>query len=92
VKKMASTATERSGKFENTRKTAHEKVDSLMDRTEDYAQRGADQLTSMQEKATQVRETVDTYVKDNPEKSVLIAAGAGAVVGALLAAALMRRR
>jgi ElaB/YqjD/DUF883 family membrane-anchored ribosome-binding protein len=89
---MASTATERGGKFENARKMAHDKVDNLMDRTEDYAQRGSDQLTSMKEKAAQVRETVDSYVKDNPEKSVLIAAGAGAVVGALLAAALMRRR
>jgi ElaB/YqjD/DUF883 family membrane-anchored ribosome-binding protein len=39
-----------------------------------------------------MRENVDGYIKENPEKSVLIAAGIGAVVGAIIVASMIRRR
>jgi len=39
-----------------------------------------------------MKDNVDGYIQKNPEKSVLIAAGVGVVVGAIIAAAMMRRR
>ena len=63
------------------RERTHHGVDKVMDRAED-----------LKYKALATRERVDGYIKEHPEKSVLLAAGVGAVAGAVLATALMRRR
>lgn len=46
---------------------------------------------SAREKAAESREKADDYIKGNPEKSILLAAGVGALV-ALVASALISRR
>jgi ElaB/YqjD/DUF883 family membrane-anchored ribosome-binding protein len=46
----------------------------------------------MHERAVHAREGVDGYIRENPERSVLIAVGVGAVIGGLFAAAVMRRK
>ncbi len=63
------------------RQRTHEGIDRVMDKAD-----------SAQENVLAARENVDGYIRENPEKSVLIAAGVGAVVGGLAVAALMRKR
>jgi len=65
---------------ETIRHKAHNDVDKIINKVE-----------SIEEKAITVRKNVDSYIRENPEKSVLLAAGIGAVVGAVLVAAMMRR-
>ncbi len=74
------------------RQRTHESVDRLMDKAESMRDSGAEKIARMKEHAIEMREDVDSYIRKNPEKSVLIAAGVGAVVGALIAAAMMRRK
>ena len=74
------------------RNRAHNGVDKIMDKAESLKEDGEEQLARLKEKATMVRGNVDGYIRDNPEKSVLIAAGVGVVVGAIFVAAMMRRR
>ena len=45
----------------------------------------SEQLALGKEKLSGARDRVATYIEDNPMKSVLIAVGAGALLGALLA-------
>lgn len=78
VKKMAN---DKHMENHGLRERTHESVDRLMDRAD-----------SVKEKAVSTKGNVDGYIQNNPEKSVLIAAGIGAVVGAILAAAMMKRR
>ncbi len=79
-------------KIERIRRKTHKGVDSIMDKAHDLGERGQENLERMKEGATTVRNNVDGYIKQNPEKSALIAAGIGAIVGAVLAAAIMRRK
>jgi ElaB/YqjD/DUF883 family membrane-anchored ribosome-binding protein len=74
------------------RQRTHDGVDKVYDKAEEIEESGREKIAYMKEKAMMAREDVDSYIRKNPEKSVLIAAGVGAVVGALVAAAFMRRR
>ena len=64
----------------------------VMDKAESMNEDAKETMEHIREKTGAVRENVDGYIKTNPEKSVLIAAGIGAVVGAIVTAAMMRRR
>ena len=81
-----------STKNSGVRQRTHDRVDKIMDKAESMKESGEKAMVRLKEKATMMRENANDYIKKNPEKSVLIAAGIGAVVGAILAAALMRRR
>lgn len=76
----------------NLRQKTHESIDKIMDKAEGIRESGKEELAHLKEKAMMMRDDVDSYIRKNPEKSVLIAAGVGAVVGAILAAAMMRRK
>jgi len=80
-----------SSKVFGVRQRTHEGVDKIMDKAESLNERGKEEIARLKEKASMMREDVDGYISKNPEKSVLIAAGVGVVLGAVLAAALMRR-
>jgi len=74
------------------RKRMHESVDKLMDQAESMNEFGKEEIIHLKEKAVAVKENVDGYIQKNPEKSVLIAAGVGAIVGALITATLMKKK
>ncbi|MFA6089730.1 MAG: hypothetical protein WC755_07760 [Candidatus Woesearchaeota archaeon] len=66
---------------ETIRQRTHDGVDKIMDRAE-----------NIQEKAIMMKENVDGYIKKNPEKSVFIAVGVGAIIGAIVTAVIMKRK
>lgn len=70
------------------------KVDS-MDKKEKIAhleEKVATMKKNVEEKAAVVKKKVDGYIKNNPEKAVLIAAGVGAVIGGIIGATIMRKK
>lgn len=77
---------------ETIRQRTHDRVDNIIDKAESMQESGKEAMTHLKEKAIIIKEDVDSYIRKNPEKSVLIAAGIGAVIGAVLAAAMMRRK
>jgi len=79
-------------KTSGLRQRTHKSVDKILDKAADIGERGKEAMDGLKEKAAAAKENVDGYIRKNPEKSVLIAVGVGAVVGALLAAAMMRRK
>ncbi|MFH1850664.1 MAG: hypothetical protein ABH879_10900 [archaeon] len=85
-------AKKNSNETNGLRQRTHDSVDKIMDKTESMSQSGKETMAHVKEKATKVRGNVDGYIKKNPEKSVLIAAGIGAVTGAVTAAAALMRR
>ena len=74
------------------RQRTHDSVDRIMDKAESIRDSGKESMARVKEKAVMMKQNVDSYIRKNPEKSVLIAAGVGAVVGAVSAAAMMRRK
>jgi ElaB/YqjD/DUF883 family membrane-anchored ribosome-binding protein len=74
------------------RQKTHDSVDKIMDKADDIRAKSTAELAHMKEKLELMRHNVDGYIKENPEKSVLIAAGVGVVVGTLITAIIMRRR
>jgi len=77
---------------ENMRKMTHDNVDKIMDKAQSMKESGMEQMAGLKEKGIEMKENVDGYIRKNPEKSVLIAAGIGVAIGALFAAAFMRRK
>jgi len=74
------------------RQRTHDGVDKVMDKAESISERSKIELANLKEKAIVMKESVDGFIRMNPEKSVLIAAGIGAVAGATVAAAMSRRK
>ncbi len=74
------------------REGAHNGVDKVMDKAESVRGGGKEAIANLKEKGMKMKENVDGYIQENPGKSVLIAAGAGVVAGALLAGTVMRRK
>jgi len=74
------------------RQKTHERVDKIMDRAESMRESSKEAIAGLKGKGVEMKGDLDGYIRKNPEKSVLIAAGIGAVVGALVLAALMRKR
>ena len=60
-----------------TKEASQEKLQQAKQTASEYLERGRD-------KAGQVEDTVVSYVREKPIKSVLLAAGAGALLGFLL--------
>ena len=74
------------------RQRTHDGVDRIMDKAASMRDSSKATMADLKVKATVMRENVDGYISENPEKSVLIAAGVGMVAGAIVASAMMRRR
>ncbi len=79
-------------KKSDLRQSAHDRVDDAMDRVEYLNERGQKAMSQAKAKMQELREGADSYIERNPEKSVLIAAGIGAVVGSIITASIVRRR
>jgi ElaB/YqjD/DUF883 family membrane-anchored ribosome-binding protein len=76
----------------NVRQKAHNGVNKMMDKAENIKDESKEEITSLKEKAIKARENVDGYISDNPEKSILMAAGAGLVAGAIATAVVMKKK
>lgn len=85
-------------KNENSKKEAeageraHKYVDTIYDKAGDIKDKYNEKMTQLKGKLTQTKHGVDGHIKNNPETSVLIAAGAGMLAGAIITALIMRRR
>jgi len=66
------------------RQTASQVRDSAADAFRDIKQRGEAVAGDIKHKADDLKHELEVYVRNNPTKSVLIAAGAGFVMGLLL--------
>jgi len=73
------------------RQKTHDSVDKVMDKAESIKKSGEKEIAHLKEKAVEVKKKVDGYIKENPEKAVLIAAATGAVVGAAVTAVLKKK-
>lgn len=73
------------------RERTHDSVDNIMDKAESINESGKKTIAHLEDKAVKIRGNFDGYIQENPEKSVLIAAGVGIVVGGLIVA-LMKKR
>lgn len=82
----------RETKVSGIRQKTHMGIDKIMDRAELMREGGKEAMIRLKEKATMMKESVNGYIQKNPKKSIAIAAGTGAIVGAMIAAAKMRRR
>ncbi len=76
----------------NVRRRTHDSVDKIMDKAESMRESGNEKMAYLKEKAMVVKENVDGGIRKNPKRSVLIAAGIGAVAGATAAAIVMRKK
>ncbi len=77
---------------ETIRQKTHDGVDKIMDKAESMRDSSKEKMAHLKEKAITMKDNADSYIRKNPEKSVLIAAGVGAVIGAIITASMMRRK
>lgn len=70
----------------------HRGIDKVMDKAESMNESRKEAVARLKEGSLHVKENVDGYIRRNPEKSVMIAAGVGAVAGAVITAAMMRKK
>lgn len=66
------------------RDKVHKKVDLVMDKAEGLNEKGMRTVENL-------RDNIDSNIQNHPEKSLLIAAGIGALIGAVIIASMMRR-
>ena len=74
------------------REKTHNGVDNLMDKAENVGEKGKEEIARLKGKAIMMRKNVDSHIQKNPERSVLIAAGVGAVIGVIFTTIFMRRK
>jgi len=74
------------------RQRTHERFDKMMDKAESMNESGREAMARLKDKVLVMRENFDNSIERNPEKSVLIAAGAGLALGLILATVMIRRR
>lgn len=79
-------------KISGIREGAHSGVDKVMDKAESVRDGGKEAIANLKEKGMEMKRNVDGYIQENPGKSVAIAAGVGAVAGALIAGAMIKRK
>jgi ElaB/YqjD/DUF883 family membrane-anchored ribosome-binding protein len=82
----------KSNEKDGLRQKTHEGVDNILDKAENVSQSGKDMITRVKKRVITIKENVNSYIKKNPEKSVVIAAGVGILSGAILTAILMRKK
>jgi ElaB/YqjD/DUF883 family membrane-anchored ribosome-binding protein len=76
-------------KMAYVRDKTHDGVDKVMDTVESIRDGGKEKIDDVKKTVVDARKNVDGYIKKNPEKSVLIAAGTGVVLGAVAVAGVM---
>ena len=73
------------------RNRTHEGVNKIMDKAESLRDSSKEKMSSFKKKATMMKNNVDGYIRKNPKKSLLVAAGIGAVVGGVTATTMRRK-
>jgi ElaB/YqjD/DUF883 family membrane-anchored ribosome-binding protein len=73
------------------RNMTHENVDKIMDKAESMKASTKAAMEDARDKAAEIKDNIDEYIRENPEKSVLIAAGIGLALGALIATVMRRK-
>lgn len=86
------TADESTADDSDMRSRAHEGVDKVMDKADTIRTSSEQGLANLKMKGVMAKKNFDEYIKKNPEKSVLIAVGAGALAGAVIATAMKKKR
>jgi ElaB/YqjD/DUF883 family membrane-anchored ribosome-binding protein len=79
-------------KNETIRQKTHQSVDKIMDGADNMNEKSREAIARVKEQMILARKNVDDYIKVNPERSVLIAAGIGVALGAIITALIMRKR
>jgi ElaB/YqjD/DUF883 family membrane-anchored ribosome-binding protein len=74
------------------RKKTHDGVDKMMDKAESIGESSKKKIESFKEKSQMVKNNVDGYIKENPEKSVLIATGIGLIIGAIITTIVVKKK
>ncbi len=92
MKKMKGEKMANETNISGMRQKTHESVDKIMDKAERIRDGGKKAMACLKEKAVTMKENVDGYIQKNPKKTVLISAGIGAVAGAIISAAIIRKR
>ncbi len=73
------------------RQSLHENIDNAFDAELLLKENSSNYMNKIKENSAQIRAKANGYIERNPEKSVLIAVGIGAIVGAILATAIRRK-
>ncbi|MFA5856546.1 MAG: DUF883 C-terminal domain-containing protein [Candidatus Pacearchaeota archaeon] len=73
------------------RQRTHEGVDRIIDKAESLRDSSKERFVNFKENAIIKNKNFDDYIKENPKKAILIAAGAGLVLGAIIVSSKMRR-
>ena len=73
------------------RKKTHERVDKIMDNADRMKESSKEWIARLKEETIGIKERVDRYIRENPEKSVMIASGIGAVIGVIFATMMKRK-
>ena len=76
----------------NIEKSGREAVSRLNKKAKSVRSNVKKSVTRLRKKAESKRKNVSSYIRKNPEKSVSIAAGIGAVFGAIVALIMGRKR
>jgi ElaB/YqjD/DUF883 family membrane-anchored ribosome-binding protein len=75
-------------KLGNAKQVAKDKLDDAKGKAAHYVEEGKQKSTELfeqgKQRATEVEDQVETYIRQKPLKSVMIAAGAGVLLGFLL--------
>lgn len=74
------------------RKQAHRKLDTIFDTAQGVQDKKNEAVNTMYKKASQRRNNINAYIQKNPKKSVLIAAGAGAIASSVVIAAMSKKK
>ena len=79
-------------KNETIRQKTHQSVDKIMDGADNMDAKSKEAIANLKEKVNIARKDFDNYIKQNPEKSVLIAAGIGIAFGAIITSLIIKKR
>ncbi|MDP4039821.1 MAG: DUF883 C-terminal domain-containing protein [Candidatus Pacearchaeota archaeon] len=82
----------KSTKSGGIKKRTQNKVNKIINKTEKIIKNGKNKITKLKQKAIKKKQNTDSYIKKNPEKSVGIAAGIGALIGLVFAALIIKRK
>lgn len=80
------------GDKEKMKEDFNQASDQAKQKADQYKQMAKEKIEHAKEKMRYKREQMKTYVQENPEKSVIIAAVAGLILGSMLAMGGKRKR
>jgi len=85
-------AKKNSTKISRIRTRTHEGVDKIIDQAENLEKGSKKKIVHLNKKTIKLKKNISSYIKENPKKSLSIAAGIGAFVSAILTIAMIKRK